>query len=546
MIEVDYYRLFRPNQGTNFASTANSKWMGLVDPMTFVLRVDPDIDALIRGEQEVTFALAWSAEKKAAVGVFIHEMIHWWQLVGTTIGLLHAACINVQSNILTSLLRQWVHEYEPRKSAFLAFREAMMRRPGPELQILYNVVGRWMDLEFWSALMDQRAAAYRVADKPFFESSGKTLLRAAFYSLHQLLALGGDAMKRAEWFNEWIQEQERLSGRGSNEDFTGPGILAGLPIGGREILEGQARLTEIQYLHQLFAGQLSIQHLEKRGYFDKVYGHALREFIRLTGAPWPTDPLHPTVGLCLLVCDLALTPPVPYPAALTGIESIVRECHPGVRFVEICRTLAKDTKGWLKRFSYTHDVHSEFTKALEPSRYKMSIAQVADNCVEFWEQLPDLYPIFDGPIDEALQLPATSLKFLLRKHVAMMRDKRRAPHLFCWYGALFPEAALQELGFVRHGPPLLSVGNTGQIFGSAALDEGQARDPEKIVYNFLVTQGMNDLVRQWISKPGPFSFKYDWIDPREPESFWRTMLGEYFEEVYGIPIDSVRMLPVPS
>lgn len=545
MSEVDYYRLFRSSYDSSFAAMANSEWMGLVDPMTFVLRVDPDIDLLIRGEEQVTLAFKWSLEKKLAVGVLTHEMMHWWQLVGTTLGLLHAACINVQSNVITSLLKDWIHHYEPRKSAFLAFRDAMIRRAKPELHILYNVVGRWMDLEFWSALMDKRAAAYRVADKPFFESSGKTLVRAAFYSLHQLLSLGEDAMHRAAWFNEWLDEVERLS-QGRNEDFNGPGCLMRLPIGGREILEGQARLLEIQYLYQLFAGQLSLQQFESMGYLDKEYGHALREFIRLTGVPKPTNPLHASIGLCLLACDLALTPPVPYPTALTDIDSIVKECHPGVRFLEICHTISKDPDRWLKRFDYTYEVHCEFTAALEPSQYKRSIAEVANSCVGFWEQLPDLHPILDGEIDDALQLPATPLKFLLRKHVAMMRDKRRVPHLFCWYGALLPEAMIQELGFIQHGPPLLSVGATGQIFGSLALDEGKARDPETILYNFLITQGVNDLVRQWISKPGPFLFKYDWIDSREPETFWRTALGEYFIKIYGIPIDAVRVMPVPN
>lgn len=544
MIETDYYQLFRAGGMSSFAATANAEWMGLVDPMTFVLRVHPSIDSLLQGELP-TFAFDWSPAQQVAVGVFIHEMMHWWQLAGTTIGLLHAACINVQSNILTSLLRDWVRNYEPRKSAFLAFRDAMIRRARPELNLLYNVVGRWMDLEFWSALMDQRSAAYKVADKPFFESSGQTLLRAAFYSLHQLLSLGGDAMHRAGWFNDWLDQAERLA-QSEKQDFTGPGILAGLSIGGREILEGQARLIEAQYLHQMSAGRLHFHELESLGYFDKEYGYALREFIHLADVPPPTHSLHPTIGLCLLVCDLALNPPVPYPVEMTALDDIVRQCHPGVRFVEMCKTIARSPSRWLKRFAYTRDVHDEFTRALEPSPYRMATAELADRCVAFWERLPDLGPIIDGMIDDALQLPSTPLKFLLRKHVALMREKRRVPHYFCWYGALFTEVTTQELGFVQHGPPLLSVGETGQIFGSHALDEGTARDPETILYNFLITQGMNDLVRQWISKTGPFIFKYAWIDPREPESFWRTALGEYFLKMYGIPIDAVRIMPVPG
>lgn len=543
MTEFDYYSLFRPPRGSGFASGGSAEWMGLIDPMTFVLRFNPTVNAILQGERPES-AFDWGVREQTAAGILVHEMSHWWQLVGTTVGLLHASCVNVQSNILTSLLQDWIRGYEPRKSAFLAFRDAMVRGATPEINLLYNVVGRWMDLEFWSALMDQRSAPYKIADKPFFESSGKTLLRAAFYSLHQLLSLGNEAMHRAEWFNHWLNEADRLS-EGANDDFTGPGSLAGLPIGGREILEGQARLTEAQYLYFLSAGRLDLQKLDGLGYFTKEYGHAMREFSRLTAIPAPTHSLDPAIGLCLLACDLALNPPVPYPVEFTDIGKIVRHCHPGVRFVEICRTIAKSPSQWLKRLDYTAEVHSEFTAALEPSPYRMATAEVASRCVEFWERHPDLRPITNGDVDEALRLPSTPLKLLLRKHVAVMRDKCRVPHRFCWYGALFSEVMTQEFGFMRHGPPLLSAGETGQIFGSPALDEGNARDPETILYNLLISQAMNDVVRQWVSKPGPFSYRYDWIDPREPESFWRTALGDYFKRSYGIAIDDVKILPVP-
>ena len=70
-----------------------------------------------------------------------------------------------------------------------------------------------------------------------------------------------------------------------------------------------------------------------------------------------------------------------------------------------------------------------------------------------------------------------------------MRDRRRVPHLFCWYGVSSVHrgnAAGARLHRTR--PTLLSIGETVQIFGSHALDEGKARDPETILYNSLITQ----------------------------------------------------------
>jgi hypothetical protein len=545
MIETDYYQLFRPTRESSFAASGDSRWMGLVDPLTFVLRLNEDIYSLIKSKKP--FFRNWSTEQQIAAGVAIHETIHWWQLIGTTTGLFHASCINIQSNILTSLLKTWIHDYEPKKSAFLAFRDALARKAEPELHLLYNIVGRWMDLEFWSALMAQRSAAYRIADKPFFESSGKTLLRAAFYSLHQLLSLGGNDMHRSHWFNNWLDHVEQLSHE-QHVNFSSIGILQDrkLTIGGNEIFEGQARLTEMQYLHSLTRGRLDFSALEKLNYLRGKYGKALQEFIRISGLPWPTNSLCPSVGLYLLACDLALNPPIPYPVEMANITDIVEHCHPGIRFLSICEKISQNPSKWFQSFRYTYEVHCEFTAALEPSPYSFSISEIAGQCVDFWMRLPDLNDIINGQIDKALELPSTPLKLLLRKHVLLMREKQKSPHLFCWYGALFIEVIFRKFGFVRYGPPLISIGQTGQIFGSPSLNEGKANNPENILYNLLISQGMNDLVRQWISKPGLFLYNYDWIDPREPEAFWRDALGNYLTKMYGIKPDDIYVLPEPS
>src|SRR5262245_35741905 len=132
MIETDYYRLFRPEGYNAFSSSADSKWVGLIDPTTFVLRLQPEIRAILDSPKPI-FTFNRSDEQMTATGVAIHEMMHWWQLCGTTLGLLHASCVNVQSNSSTSLLTHWIQQYGPKKSAFLAFRDAMVRNDQVEL-----------------------------------------------------------------------------------------------------------------------------------------------------------------------------------------------------------------------------------------------------------------------------------------------------------------------------------------------------------------------------------------------------------------------------
>jgi hypothetical protein len=65
---------------------------------------------------------------------------------------------------------------------------------------------------------------------------------------------------------------------------------------------------------------------------------------------------------------------------------------------------------------------------------------------------------------------------------------------------------------------------------------------EKGLFDFLMSQLMNDIIRQWISKPGEFVLRYDWIDPRQPAEFWKNVIQDYFKDSFDFPIQDVVIL----
>jgi hypothetical protein len=62
------------------------------------------------------------------------------------------------------------------------------------------------------------------------------------------------------------------------------------------------------------------------------------------------------------------------------------------------------------------------------------------------------------------------------------------------------------------------------------------------LYNFLMSQLMNDVIRQWIAKPGPFVTSYDWIDPTVSPSVWQKIVRDYFKDNFDFPIDGVKVI----
>src|SRR5271168_932189 len=80
------------------------------------------------------------------------------------------------------------------------------------------------------------------------------------------------------------------------------------PIGAREIFEGQACFSQVQYLSFGCNHSLDWDDFRAIGMLHGIYVAAFQEFLRLTEAERPDRFDSPLIGLFLLICDLALNP----------------------------------------------------------------------------------------------------------------------------------------------------------------------------------------------------------------------------------------------
>lgn len=110
------------------------------------------------------------------------------------------------------------------------------------------------------------------------------------------------------------------------------------PLGLWEILEGQARFSQIQYLYGASGGGLSWDDFRKRGMLSDVYVRAFDTFLYFAEEEWPATVDDPIVGLFLLICDVALSPSEGLFLPMTDPSSLIWSTDPAWRFIFLCRS----------------------------------------------------------------------------------------------------------------------------------------------------------------------------------------------------------------
>jgi hypothetical protein len=346
----------------------------------------------------------------------------------------------------------------------------------------------------------------------------------------------------SEWVNQGnaateaglpdFAEEEQMPGT----DVTQPGF------GAIEILEGQARLCEIQYLSVFARDRIDWKTCVNRGMLAEPYGTAFRYFISHTGLPWPDNSLDTTVGLFLLACDITLNPGDIYPFARFDPRTLVRSTHPAARFDRVTTAVAKLKSKLLHNFQYDDSAYVRFSEQICAEINETSPQVIAAAIVSLFDEIPGTKPILDGDPGTVFSLPSIPLKFYIWKHHTFMRDRMQHPAYFCWPApSLVRMTLIYPQVFTRNEPPLVSPSLDGRIMASGAFcsDKG---DVENGLYNFLMSQLMNDVIRQWIAKPGPFVTSYDWIDPTVSPSVWQKIVRDYFKDNFDFPIDGVKVI----
>jgi hypothetical protein len=317
------------------------------------------------------------------------------------------------------------------------------------------------------------------------------------------------------------------------------------PFGSKEIFEGQACFSQLQYLSYACDHRLTLDDFRSLGMLHGVYVRAFDEFLRLTESEMPRNINDPLVGLFLLVCDLAINPASGFPAPVINFETFIFDVNPGGRFALFCRLIAlrfPDLKGALRDCSRAE--YEEISTQLCEAAKEAPPLLISRFFVRWFAS--------NGPLSnlraeyESYLFDPTNfvLRYLFAHFLAFQEDKLNRPEFFCWPGAWMAGDRVDESVaklFDKHGALFVDKEDDDAVFPrlQPGRDEAVVHRAFNTFYQHTVVY---DLTDQWISRPGPFRYDIDWLMPSASPDRMKEFLRGNFKAAFQFDPEDVRVI----
>ena len=531
---TDFYSELRPRL---LESSGASQSRGSFDPLVKVTTLAPSLAQQLDtrgGELPPTSVERGGSDAVRAYATALHETVHWWQMIGTTTGLITGLTTATQATACAPYLAEAI---EAVAKPVLGFLQAHPEQVSSE-HSAWKAASRWRDLEVGYALtVDPLHAFYQLQKNPFlYESVGYALAQHVATTtsfIEQVVGEHSLPMPDKEEWTRFITKARESGARGFEL-----GTLAKMKLGARHLFEGQARMVELCYRERAVERRSLIEFAED-GWLDGHYGAAFEYFLKSLGREMPEDPQDPLASLFLLACDYALNPESGYPSPTGPAEAWVQSTHPGLRFERLCSVAAlhlpelEETLEKLSRRRY-EDVCAVLAKATGWSA-PHDVARVIGERVathDLWGSLP-------ASTDTAAHL-------VLAAHQSFCATKAELPHFFCWPAAYLTDEsdsgdeleAFQRL-LELYSPPF-HTGLEGGGVDTAHLPELEPGHQQKAVSDYFRATAIYELMRQWLAQDGPFRFEYSW-KPRVSEKEIESLVAT-FEQSVGVRMQDIRTL----
>jgi len=513
--------------------------------MRFVLRLRPDVH---RALDPAGRDLHSAGERAQAFSTYLHETIHWWQHTGSTLGLilslLHPAQLHFNKPVLDRVLRTLGPVKPLRK-----YDEDMARAradAGASQEDLNVVLNNWHDIEFFRHLVIDPQTAERSLRDLYFDCAGHCYEVAITSFLWLLSATFDPHLKVLPDPRKWESEFTRLRAARA-EGFHDKSAVYLPPCGARALFEGQARFSQIQYLHTVSGGTLTWDDLNKVGMLRGIYREAFDGFLEITKAEWPRTPADPLVGLFLLVCDLALNPNDGFPSDLLYAPALIQSLDPGLRFLMLCQWIGLKGREFLSAISrYSKDEYLEVSAALSkpivcdsPARIGETLRKWSREHLEFQRLLQE-----DATFDFSPgNLP---VRVFFARFLRFQLDKLENPQFFCWPGMWLADRPgvwtvenARQL-FSRH-EALFMDGPDGSIY-PRVLPQTDSDTISNTFNNFYAVVTSYELTRQWMVEDGPFDFDFSWLTTQYPQEQLKKWASDAFEVSFGTRPEAFKVL----
>lgn len=522
---------------------------GLYNTFQFVLRLSPAVHRKIAELPDgiVTNREA-GFERAQAFSTFLHETIHWWQHIGSTYGLMLSLSYPTQAHANYTHLKELIQRNGFQKSV----RELALTLPGPStidsLSGLTNrIVNNHFDFGAFRALTHSVNTAERIIHDPLFESIGHVHQVAYGNNVLVLAATADPEFKVLQHPREWEEPFHSLSDeRETGFYFGSPVTLWG--IGAREIFEGQACFAQMQYLAFASGGQLELNDFKAIGMLHGVYEAAFDLFLKTTQLDRPAAVIHPTVGLFLLVCDMAINPGSGFPHGIRPhFRTFITDTDPGARFLMLATLVRLKCPATASAIQdYSREEYVAVTEELAHHSFDTSPLAIASTCSNWLKDGAPLHGLMEEHRTFRFDPRNMPVRVLFSHFLAFMQDKTKTPEFFCWPGAWMAgdrvSGQASEL-FDRHGALFVDREDDEGIFPRLVSGREEAA-VQQVFESFYAINLTYDLTDQWIRRSGPFRYNYRWLSQNGSHENIKGFADHHFEMFFGMKPDHAQILSV--
>jgi hypothetical protein len=514
---------------------------GLYNSIQFVLRLSPEVHRRIGALPEGIVSREVDFDSLQAYSTYLHETIHWWQHIGSTIGFLLSLSFPAQARANYRHLKNLVAGVGPKKSVRRLIQTMGKTSDPKELAGLANIiVNNHFDIEFFRAIITNPSKLPEIVKHELFDCVGHSY-EVAYGNILAILASAFDEDRHAfpdprSWENEFA-----ALGLRKRKGYFYKSEVTIAPVGAHEIFEGQARFAQLQFLYFATGEKLTWHTIRSKGMLDGIYGKAFDTFLEGGNLEWPKSVDDPIVGLFLLICDMAINPGAGFPMPLRVFQTFIEDVDPGIRFLFLCRTVANKCLAAARAIThYTRDEYVQVSEALalplmiDPP---LALAETVARWAHESEKVKSLmaeYRSFDYAPEN---LP---VRLLFSHFLAFNEDKVARPEFFCWPGRWMVGERVSQEGvalFDRHSALFFDKADDDGVFPRAFRDK-DAATVHKAFESFYAFNVSYDMTRQWIAKPGAFEYDYRWLSSSSTSAEAKSFADRHFQAIYGIHPDN--------
>lgn len=523
---------------------------GTYNPMRFVLALRQDVlESLSSIEGGAALRAGTDGETVEAFSTYFHETIHWWQHVGSSVGLMLSLSYPAQSHCSLDELKYVLNMIGPKKSLlkwnFINAVEANLESP---LHHRVNtVLNNWHDLRFFRQLIIDPRTVQSAVDSQYFESSG----HAYFVTYAHVCSLITDALEtqdfglvNPQYFMDAIDKLKKAGAQGyaygSQEAVTN--------IGARQILEGQACLSQLQYLSAASNGEVGLHEFKDIGMLHGVYLEALSAFLAVMGEDLPESAFDPLISLFLLLCDIAINPYEGFPLKVANAEDFRQNVDPGFRFFVSCHAAIR-LKDKLLDAVRPCDANAYFSASELICRY-LNWPTPLDGL----NRLVSLSTASDAGrtlLGEGhsfgFQPKNLPIRLLLSRYLIFSADKLRDPHFLCWpgfwssvYMAPKEEAERFTKVFIEH-ESLFRLKPDGAVYPRVfpGKDQSSVYQAFNDFYSFSM---LYEIIDEWVMREGEWDHDLSWVSAKYDRKEVIAAVDRLFRHQFGVGLSEFEAI----